>query len=153
MTPLIAKGREFVRTPYLHQGRVKGRGIDCIGLVLMSCQELGMHDVAGAPIAGTGHELEALDPRYRIYPEFPADEFIHQEFKRRAIEKPIEKLAAGDLVTLRILRLASHCGIVSDLQGRLGLIHCYRTVGKVTEHVLDGKWQKRIAGVFSLPKT
>lgn len=41
---IIAKAREFIGTPYLHQGRVKGAGIDCCGLVIQVAKELGLSD-------------------------------------------------------------------------------------------------------------
>jgi len=31
---IIEKAREFIDTPYEHQGRLKGIGIDCCGLII-----------------------------------------------------------------------------------------------------------------------
>jgi len=32
---IIEKAREFIDTPYEHQGRLKGIGIDCCGLIMI----------------------------------------------------------------------------------------------------------------------
>lgn len=140
---VVAKAREFEGTPYAHLGRLKKRAIDCLGLVLLTCQELGLHDALGAPIRGDD---------YHDYPEFPEDGFIHREFVRRAIFKPVADVQPGDFVTIRFIGVPSHCGIISQMpDGNLGLIHCYRTVGKVAEHRFADKWRSKVNGTFTLP--
>jgi len=35
---IIEKAREFIDTPYEHQGRLKGIGIDCCGLIILGAR-------------------------------------------------------------------------------------------------------------------
>ena len=138
----IAKGREFLYTPHVHQGRLKGIALDCVGLVLCTCEELVLKDRLGAPIRGAD---------YIAYPHQPTTPFVHEEFQRRAIEKPIGEARAGDVVTIAFPSVPCHCAIVSEIGGLISVIHCYASVGKVVEHVLDMKWRRRIVGAFTLP--
>lgn len=151
---IIRAARELVGTPYRRQGRVKGVGVDCVGVVLLVCEQLQIQDVDGTPLLGSD---------YRAYPEFPEDGFVHRELQRRAIEKPRTELRPGDFVSLRHERrvLANHCGIISDLGGGLGLIHCRtsrrsrrRNVSSsehVVEHIFGGFWPRCLEGVFTFP--
>src|SRR5690606_11249105 len=50
---VVAEAREWVGTPYRHQGNVKGRAVDCVGLIL-----------------GVGHAVGLLDIRREQWAEF-----------------------------------------------------------------------------------
>jgi uncharacterized membrane protein len=41
--------------------------------------------------------------------------------------------------------------IVSQLKQGLGIIHALGGLGKIVEHLIDSRWQSRIAGVFAYP--
>jgi hypothetical protein len=133
-----------MRTPHRHEGRVKGIGIDCVGLPLCVAEQLGLRDRDGRPILGSD---------YRGYPAQPTDEFVHHECQRRLVEKPLEAMKHGDILTIRWPTLACHSAIVTTVSGHLALLHAYSSpsVGKVVEHILDMKWKRRIAGVFEIP--
>jgi len=38
---VVSKAREYIGTPAVHQGRVKGVGIDCVGLIVCVGRECG----------------------------------------------------------------------------------------------------------------
>lgn len=133
---IVAKAREYLGTPFAHQGRVKNQVIDCIGLPLCVAQELDLVDVQDRPIM-------VLD--YMNYGPQPADEFIHYEFSRRLIPK--DTAQPGDVVTVRMSRKAiCHAGIITNI----GIIHAIDGRG-VVEHGLDLRWRSRIAGIFMFP--
>lgn len=133
---IVAKAREYLGTPFAHQGRVKRYVIDCIGLPLCVAQELDLVDVQDRLIT-------IFD--YRNYGPQPVDEFIHSEFARRLIPK--DTAQPGDVVTIRMSRKAiCHAGIITDI----GIIHAIKPRG-VVEHSLDDRWHTRIAGIFAFP--
>jgi cell wall-associated NlpC family hydrolase len=39
---IISEARSWIDTPYQHQGRLKGAGVDCVGVVIKVAHELGM---------------------------------------------------------------------------------------------------------------
>ena len=41
---IVATAREYLLTPFHHQGRKKGVGIDCVGLIACVGHELGILD-------------------------------------------------------------------------------------------------------------
>lgn len=46
----LAEIRTYIGTPWVHQGRLKGKGVDCIGLVLALAQIAGLDpDALGIP--------------------------------------------------------------------------------------------------------
>jgi hypothetical protein len=166
---VVAKAREFLDTPFHHQGRTRGRGLDCVGLVLCVGGELGLCDVGGVPI------------HVHLYANYPAQPFgriVHNECMRRLVIKwlydparirdqgaapPLELLDPGDVLTMRNPKIPTHTAIVGSLSAHAGdsyltIIHAYPGAatrkspgGKVAEHILDKKWLRRIEGVFSFP--
>lgn len=135
---IVSKAREYRGTPFQHQGRLKGRSCDCVGLVLMVADELSIKDKNGVPIKGSDNANYSAQPMGR---------FVHEECQRRLREKPISEMKEGDVVTLRV-STPCHVAIISTVNGVTGMIHAYAPFGKVTEHIMDAKWRKRIEGVF-----
>lgn len=139
---VVAKAREFNGTPFQHQGRIKGTALDCVGLPLCVAEELGIVDKNGVPLKSRDN---------LNYSAQPQDQLVHQECQNRLIQKPIEQMADGDVVTLRVPSIPCHVAIVTLVDGVWHMIHAYTGNRKCAEHVMDDKWKKRIEGVFSFP--
>ena len=136
-TQIVATTRTWLGTPFQHQGRIKGRGVDCVGLPLCVMAELGVTDLLAD---------------YRNYPSQPTGRVVHEECQRRLIEKTMAEMLPGDLLTLRVPTVPCHTAIITDLNGGLGIIHAYNGgPRRVVEHILDAKWRRRIEGVFEFP--
>lgn len=127
---IITKAKEFIGTPYEHQGRVKGVGIDCCGLVIGVAHELGLSDYN---IDGYSRYADGVD--------------LLREFSEQCV--PVDHYEPGDILIFRIRSVPQHCGIVGDLNGGLSLIHAYATIGKCVEHTLDKTWQERIIKAYA----
>jgi len=136
----VAKAREYVGTPFHQQGRVKGRGLDCIGIVLCVGEDLGLQYRDGRPI-------QRFD--YMNYALFPVLDQMQAEAEKNFVKKDLLTMKPGDILTMRAPHMVHHMAIVSELQHGLGIIHAYGAVGKVTEHLLDARWTGRVAGVFT----
>jgi len=139
---IVAEARTWVGTPFQHLTRVKGIGVDCVGLVIAIADDLGIKDNDGKPF---------LRDDYRAYPTQPSDRFVHDECCRRLVRKSVNDLCQGDIVSLKVPRTACHVAIITERQGVLYMIHGYSPLRKVVEHILDNSFRRRIIGVFSYP--
>lgn len=143
---VIAKAREFAGTPFKDQHRMKGKkgGVDCVGIVLLVAEELGI-------CYNDTQEMKGSD--YQNYSAQGLNSFVLTECRKRLIEKPVMQMKAGDVVVMRVPDIPCHAGILAERDGHLYLIHALNDgpQGKVTEHILDFKWQRRICGVFEYP--
>lgn len=141
----VGRSREYIGTPFRHQGRAIGRGggVDCVGLVLCVGEDLALVDRLGAPLSR------------RDYPGYnpqPTDNFVHLECRRRLLEKPLVELVDADVLTIRIPHLPTHAAIVAIRAGIPYIIHAYSGgTKKVVEHILSEPWRRRIVGVFAVP--
>jgi hypothetical protein len=135
-----AKAREYVGTPFHQQGRVKGLGMDCAGIVLCVGEDLGL-------CYRDGRKIHRFD--YKDYGMFPVLDAMQTEADKIFVKKALNEMIPGDILTMRAPFIVHHMAIVSQLKQGLGIIHAYGGVGKIVEHLLDERWAGRIAGVFS----
>ncbi|MEO6710026.1 MAG: hypothetical protein ABIP42_10650 [Planctomycetota bacterium] len=83
---VVRIARSWLDTPYQHQQRMKGVGVDCAGLVIGVARELGIvaadFDVTGYPQTPDGKSLLLLCDRFmrRVYPSEvqPGDVLVYQ---------------------------------------------------------------------------
>ncbi len=129
MNAIVAKARELIGTPYQHQARLPGIGMDCAG-----------------PIVWVGRELGFLPPGFDVsdYGRQPTGRLdaLLSEWLEPSEMKP------GAIVGIRWHKLTHHIGIVSENAGALTLIHALQMAGGVCEHSLSGKWAAQITGVW-----
>jgi len=131
---VIAEARTWIGTRWHHQGRMRGVGVDCAGLVIGVARSLGLSefDVANysrIPSGGLLRELCAANMRL-IARELAAD---------------------GDVYLMRFEREPQHLAIRSTWQDMPSIIHAYADVRRVVEHVIDDEWLARIVGAFHIP--
>ena len=130
---IINEARTYLGTPFHHQGRLKGIGIDCIGLIV-----------------NVGKSLNLMSHDNTCYSRRPDGVTLMAELRKCLIEKDINDIQPGDIVVYWIVNPDKpvHVGIITDY----GFIHTYADVGRVVEHRLTRAWQKRIYAVFSYSK-
>lgn len=125
---LIRVGRTYIGTPFLHQGRVKGEGIDCVGFLICLFKEVG---------------IIQSDWDFTRYNYFNDGEKIHEYILNWGDEISINLIKPGDVVRLKMYENAQHAGLISDY----GLIHVLK---KTCEHSINDKWQKRICQAYRI---
>ena len=144
MQALHHKAREWLGTPYLHQGRSKQVGCDCIGLVIGVLHEIG--------VTYGGQSLFDIDEN--DYSMQPDGRRLLKALNNYLKPEKLNILEANQILLMRFEKEPQHVGIVgSQTYGSETchtLIHCYQSVGKVVEHHLDDKWKRRIVASFSL---
>lgn len=124
---IVKKAREYIGTPFQHQGRLKGVGVDCVGLVVCVAKELKLSD------------YDFLE-----YSRIPTGNMLEALLVTHLDKIPKSEARSGDIYLLRIDKEPQHLAIVSDK----GIIHAYSGSGGVVEHSVNEKWHKRIIAAF-----
>ena len=127
---IVAAARGCLGTPFAHQGRVVGVGLDCAGVAVHAVRALGVDvlDVTGYGTTPNKGRLEAA------MDEQPALERIPN----------ISDRVAGDILLMRFKGEPQHVGICTGS----GIVHAYEAVGGCCEHDICAKWAARIVRVY-----
>jgi len=135
----IAKAREFLNTPFRHQGRRRNAGVDCIGLVICVAQELRIDMLAMLRAAGfdkNDFARYARDGQKELFARALA-----------AVSDPDPAARAGSILVFDIPNArAPHVAIKTDR----GMLHAYDVIGRVTEHRIDEHWRAVTASAWRL---
>lgn len=120
-------------TPFHHQGRLVGVGIDCAGVLVHIFNTLG---------------LPYIDEKG--YPRRPYKGLIKSILDSQPSLQAIDKktIARGDVLLMRFLHEPQHVAIYTGKT----IIHSYSGVGRVVEHSLDRMWTKRITHAYRIVK-
>jgi cell wall-associated NlpC family hydrolase len=128
---LAQVARSWLGTPFHPHAAIRGVGVDCVHLLAEIYRETGLF---------AGYEL----PRYTMDGGDHADSSqvlswleAHPRFRR--LDLATEALAAGDLVTFRLGRVAHHVGLMLSEQT---FLHAIRDCG-VLESRIDEKTYAR----------
>lgn len=110
----IAFARACIDTPFRHQGRVPGVGLDCVGLVVVAAREVGV------PV------IDNL-----TYPHNPSDTFLRHMLVDVNHLTPcaFEDDQVADLILLRYTKRATHVAIRTER----GLVHATAESERVVE--------------------
>ncbi len=128
---VVRVARTWLGTPYHHQGRVKGAGVDCAGLLVGVAKELGLSDFDVTGYSGR-----------------PNGDSLTRVCQEQMTPITLEQLSAGDVLLFKFEAYAGHLGIFI---GDNTLIHSYMPRRQVVEHSLDARWWSLVAGQYRLP--
>lgn len=120
---VVEAALECVGTPFKHQARVLGLGLDCAGVLVHIFKSLGLpfNDEMGYPTTPYDGQLE------RILDDQPS-------LTRIAVEQS----APGDVLVMRISRAPQHILIrAEDIAGLPYVIHGSSEHGRVVHHRMD----------------
>jgi cell wall-associated NlpC family hydrolase len=127
---IVATAREWLDTRWHHQGRLKGVGVDCAGLVVGVATELGLTEF---DMTGYGHRPDTRE----------LEQLCHDHMKkvRRDRARP------GDVLLIEVDKMPQHMAIKTDI----GMIHAFAPLRRVVEHRIDDDWAARITAAFRIP--
>ena len=128
---VVRVARTWLCTPYHHQGRVKGAGVDCAGLLVGVAKELGLSDFDVTGYSGR-----------------PNGDSLTRVCQEQMTLITLEQLTPGDVLLFKFEAHAGHLGIFI---GDNTLIHSYMPRRRVVEHSLDARWWSLVAGQYRLP--
>lgn len=115
---VVEEARSFLRTPYHHQGMVKGAGVDCLTLLILVYRKVGI-------------VAFDFDPG-----NYSAEWFLHRsdEMYLEGVQKharQVEVPQIGDVAMYRLGRTVSHGVIIVDTAPELYGIHASRPARNV----------------------
>lgn len=134
---VVKTAREWIGTPYLHQGAKKHIGCDCLGLIRGVWQELG------------GSTPEVTIDYASAWSEVDKAETLLSTLRIHLDQVTETQCDTGQIVAFRMrpLSAAKHLAI---LTGEGTFIHAYDG-NHVVENSMSSFWQSRIAGRFRFP--
>lgn len=124
---LVEAAREWIGTPFVHTGREKGLGCDCVGLFLGIARERG---------------ITTWDDRAYSRLVDPARlEAGLLQFCRRV--RP-GRWRAGDILLIAIRGTPQHVALLTE---KGTILHAYEGVG-VAEHTFAGSWERNALAAY-----
>lgn len=129
---IVEAAREALGTPFHHEGRLVGVGIDCVGLLVHVARRLNVSHV------DVPH-----------YPRLAVDASL-EEILALSLER-IDPAEArhGDVLCfwLRKPTLPQHVAFRTPV----GMLHTYAKVGRVVEHEFSANWPKHVSTAWRYP--
>lgn len=130
---IVCEARSWLGTPFRHQGRLKGIGADCAGIVIGVAGALG---------------LKCAD--IRGYSRMPGEEF-QNEVARQLVRIAYRDLLPADLLTFAFDSLPQHIALVTGIDPPR-ILHSHASVGSCVEQNLDDVWISRVRGAWRFPE-
>lgn len=127
---IIAAARQCIGTPFRHQGRLPGVGLDCAGVAVHVACSLG-YQVADVPAYGRTPSSGQLEAQLAAQPYL-------ERLPNIAARQP------GDLLLMRFAADPQHLAICAGDT----IIHAYEAVGMCCEHRLSSMWRARIVRLY-----
>ena len=123
----IATAKTYEGTPFLHQGRLPGVGLDCGGVVVCALRAVGYRviDVVG-------------------YGRLPGKGMLEKIVEENCDKIEPGDLQDGDILIFRFAREPQHVAIHAGGQ----LIHAWQDIGRVVVHDFDAVWRRRLTGCY-----
>jgi len=142
---VVLEARTWLQTPWQHQGRLKGIGVDCIGLVIEVSRALGLLEAAGL----------SADWQFTAYARQPAYQELAQILGGYCTRVSKSARQIGDVVMFAGTVVLGHVATPTEKGQPFGLLHSFAARGKlrrrVIEHRLSGAWVSHIVATFRLP--
>jgi NlpC/P60 family putative phage cell wall peptidase len=124
---MVTAARTCLGTPFHHQGRKAGVGLDCIGLIVIALRAAGfaVHDRAD-------------------YGRRPDGKSLMAALKEHGAQ-PASSIAAGDVLLFRYDGQPQHAALAT---GPDRMIHSFAPAGAVVETALGDYWRRRLVGIY-----
>lgn len=127
---VVHEARSWLGTPFHHQGRLKGTGVDCAGVIVGVLSAL---EISTVDVQGYGHR--------------PDTRQLEQLCHAHLTEVGLEDALPGDVLLITIDHAPQHMAFMTDI----GMLHAYAQRRKVVEHIIDQDWTEKITAVFKIP--
>jgi NlpC/P60 family putative phage cell wall peptidase len=136
---VVDEARTWMGTRWIHQGRLKGVGVDCINLVVGTALNLGLI---------TQEQLDNFhNPEYANYGRSPNGVLLLEGCNYFLDPIPFSQVRKGDILIFKFVEEPQHFGIVTE-SNPIYIIHAFAHARKVVEHRLDDVWKNRIVACF-----
>lgn len=128
---IITAARAWIGTRWQHQGRTRGAGVDCVGLIVGALGDVGItvEDRAGYGRVPDGSLIADLDRQL-----MRVDEPEH-----------------GGVALFALDGSPMHVSWIADSPSGWRMIHAYAPSRRVVEHGLDDRWLARLVRWYHVP--
>lgn len=126
---VVRIAREYVGTPWVHQGRLKGKAIDCLGILVCVAREFGAKVVKDR----TDYDQKAIDTDAMI-------DVMRYYMK----EISYTQSRPGDVILFAINNRPQHLGIKTNK----GMIHANMRTRWVREDSIDKYTESQVVTCF-----
>lgn len=137
---VVSEARSWLGTPYQHQARVKGIGVDCAGLLIGVARALGL-----------------VAPAFDVngYARLPDGWSLIENCERHMQRTAPDAMRDGDAVVVRFDSEPQHFGLLAPYShGGLSIIHAASKHKRVIETRLlfgSGPRSMKFVGAYRLP--
>ncbi len=128
MNRIEQAARACIGTPFLHQGRINGRGLDCIGVVIYCAQAVGADHWTS-----------------ECYGRNPANGLLEAALDAQPCLEVVSGKQPGDILLMRFADEPQHVSVYTASDT---IIHGYESVAQVCEHRLSSVWAARIVKIY-----
>lgn len=139
---VIQEARRWVGTPYRHQHRSIGLGVDCIGLIWGVGEAVGVLEVDPGKVR-----------RFLAYSRSPSPtRFL--EALGTFFAGPFEQGEPGDVCAMAwnaARDIPQHVAILAENDGKPSIIHAHSQIGRCVEHGFTGEWPGRVHSWWRYP--
>ena len=136
-TQVVEAARGWLETPFHHQARLKGVGVDCVGLVIGVARELAL----------VPQDLDVVG-----YPRTPDGTSLMATIRQHMTEIDRSSMQPGDVIVVSFDRDPQHLAILGDYRhGGLSIIHAAGNTGRVIETRLMFSNAMTFVAAFALP--
>lgn len=131
MLSVVEIARTYLGTPFHHQARLKGVGIDCIGLMVCVAQDAGL-----------------LIQDVKDYPREPDGKTLIKHLSAQLDRIEVADSVPGDILCFWVSapHLPQHVGFKTEH----GIIHTYANIGRVVEHNYSAAWRTHTHSAWRL---
>lgn len=137
---IVQQALTWEGTPYHHQARCKGAGVDCVQLLLGVVYEVGLFKEGEHPVG-------YYSPQWHLHKN--EELLLEIMLSFGLIEKPLPERLPGDLVVFKFGRVCSHAAIV--LPGDQIIHALWERPGRVMVNRLSGTWRTRMRKCLAIP--
>jgi cell wall-associated NlpC family hydrolase len=131
---IVTAARRWLGTAARHQGRVRGAGVDCVGIWI-----------------GIARDLGRPPPEIGWYGQFPHEADVRSWLDRNMVlawdrsSDTDPNPLPGQLGLFRWVGTAIHLAVIT---GAATMLHAYAPAGRVIEHPIAGGWMHRLVALY-----
>jgi cell wall-associated NlpC family hydrolase len=131
---MVEEARKWLGTPFHHQGRALGAGVDCAGVAVAVARAFGL------PCSDASR-----------YARSPSEHTFRAVLAESCDPIPFDQLRPGDLMSFAFLYQEQHVAVVAPPAGEgrpWRMIHAWQAAGRCVENDFDSSWQRRLRGCW-----
>jgi cell wall-associated NlpC family hydrolase len=128
---IVANARTWIDTPWMHNQKAKGLGVDCVQFAIASLEPLGVE---------TGEPFN--------YYRTPQGNSLLEYLDNLPSTRRVEQIEAGRLLVFEIAGVPHHVGIAT---GENAFIHACSRAGRVIEQTI-GAWGRKVVAIYEVKR-